>query len=289
MSPPGTDATVQGSPSRSARRSQLVRHSPTIWSRVCSRKMWGWVREWLPMIWPDRRSERIPAASRKVRSPMRLVMMKKWPRQPRRASSSPTSSALLPPSSKVSTRCRPGAVGSIAVTSSGRSQQQHERGWDELPGRHHGPHLAGYERLGVAVLVVHPGYLRERIPGEVVGDHVGREQDAPPTLDQPGIELAVLIPRQLLIEQADPLERLAATAEERDRIDPARLPRTDAEVGVADAEGVRHRDRDRPSDGRLVPGHRDQHAPDAVCAGSLEGGDEFADVIRRVDDMCVHA
>src|SRR5439155_1208708 len=218
--PPGTDATVQGSPSRSASRSQLVRHSPTIWSRVCSRKMWGWVREWLPMIWPDRRSERIPAASRKVRSPMRLVMMKKWPRQPRLAFRAheelPEGPQESEPVAHVHDReheceCDGAAEACVApggdrarqhdeqigggrrteqqagqadpgAQGGGRRQQQHERGWDELPGRHHGPHLAGYERLGVAVLVVHPGYLRERIPGEVVGDHVGREQDAPPPL-----------------------------------------------------------------------------------------------------------
>src|SRR2546422_5500523 len=52
----------------------------------------------------------------KVRPPTRLETTKKWPVQPRRHNSSPAYRALLPPSSNVSTRKRPGLVKSMLVT-----------------------------------------------------------------------------------------------------------------------------------------------------------------------------
>src|SRR5258705_4285511 len=57
----------------------------------------------------------------KVRWPISPETMKKCPVQPRRASTSPAYKALLPPSSKVSTRNRPGRVKSISVTRVGRA------------------------------------------------------------------------------------------------------------------------------------------------------------------------
>jgi len=57
----------------------------------------------------------------KVRWPMSPETMKKCPLQPRRASTSPAYTALLPPSSKVSTRNRPGRVKSMSVTRAGRA------------------------------------------------------------------------------------------------------------------------------------------------------------------------
>ena len=45
LSPPGTDALLQGSPSMSASLSRLTRHSWSIRSRDCSRKMSGCVSE----------------------------------------------------------------------------------------------------------------------------------------------------------------------------------------------------------------------------------------------------
>src|SRR5260370_28093197 len=107
---------------------------------------------------------------------------------------------------------------------------------------------------------------------------VGHEEHTAAVPDQTGIELAVLIALSL-VEQADALERLSAATEKRDRIDPARLPDADAEVGVADPEGLRQRDGDRPPDGRLTGGCGDQHAADVVRARWLEGGHQIADVV----------
>src|SRR5574341_1945388 len=343
------------------------------------------------MTCPHRRMYRIPSALRKVRAPMRSVMMKKWPNQPRRDNSSATCNALRPPSSKVSSTCRPGAVRSIAVTSSGRSgplpiasrcclkaarpnvyaaapgrgrpdscgwsatswyanaatvtvlagtrasarqrqlgapsrpsrpqrelggafekpepitevqygknererrgdrqpglptggeracqrpqqvgdagrgQQQacrlkpgahdrrpghreHEGGWDQLPERHHEPELANHEGLRIAVLIRHTRDLSQRGPRVVVAHHVRYEQDSPAALNQPGVELAVLVER-LFVEQAHPLERLSAATKECDGIDPARFRDADAEEGVPNSERVRHPNRDRSGHRRLV-------------------------------------
>src|SRR6185295_16219296 len=151
---------------------------------------------------------------------------------------------------------------------SGGSQGEQEGGWDELPERHHPAQLPHHERLGVAVLVVHPRHLPHRLAGVVPGHHVGHEQDPPAVSDEAGVEFAVLIALPL-VEQSDTLERLSATTEKRNRIDPALLPDPDAEVGVADPERLRQRDRDRPPDGRLASGRRDQHAADVIGAGGL--------------------
>src|SRR5260370_39426282 len=106
---------------------------------------------------------------------------------------------------------------------------------------------------------------------------VGHEEHTAAVPDQTGIELAVLIALSL-VEQADALERLSAATEKRDRIDPARLPNADTEVGVADPEGLRQRDRDGAPDGRLAGGRRGPHAHHGVRARWLEGRPALADV-----------
>ena len=57
--------------------------------------------------------------------------------------------------------------------------------------------------------------------------------------DQTRIEFVILIADQVLVEQPDPLEHLASEAAEGDGIHPARVPRPDAEVGIADTEWMR--------------------------------------------------
>ncbi len=61
----------------------------------------GWVTEWLPMRWPRSARSRTCAADRNPGIPMWPVVMKKWPRHPRRSSASAACSADAPPSSNV--------------------------------------------------------------------------------------------------------------------------------------------------------------------------------------------
>src|SRR5215510_14833637 len=63
----------------------------------------------------------MPAASANPGVPMRLVTMKKWPRQPWRSSVSPIYGALAPPSSNVSMMCLLGASHTTSVTSDGNT------------------------------------------------------------------------------------------------------------------------------------------------------------------------
>src|SRR5438034_8178776 len=57
-----------------------------------------------------------------------------------------------------------------------RSGEQ-EGGWDELPDRHHPAQLPNHERLGVAVLVVHPRQLPHGLAGIVLRHDVGRSEE----------------------------------------------------------------------------------------------------------------
>ncbi len=121
MSPPGIDAVTHGAPKMSLIASRLVRHSSSIRAGVSSGKMSGCVCECVPTTCPQLARYRISLAVAKVRWPIRLETIKKCPVQPRRDRTSAAYTALLPPSSKVSTRNRPGRVKSMSVTRVGRA------------------------------------------------------------------------------------------------------------------------------------------------------------------------
>src|SRR5206468_12585001 len=71
------------------------------------------------------------------------------------------------------------------------------------------------------------------------------------SLEQARVQLVVLIPDELLVEQPDAVEDRAAIAPERHRVNQASLRGADAEVGVPDPERMRQADgqgaRDRKS------------------------------------------
>ena len=103
-----------------------------------------------------------------------------------------------------------------------------------------------------------------------VQDDVGDQQDPAACAPQPQIELNVLIPDQFFVESSDAVEHLPAIAAEGDGVDPARFAHADAVIGVADAERMADRHRNRPGDHALVGGAHPHDAADVVGAALLQ-------------------
>ena len=72
-------------------------------------------------------------------------------------------------------------------------QREHEGRRPQLPQGHHPFDLAYHQGLEIAVLIIHAPQLGQRISRVIVGNDARREQDPSALLQQPQIELVVLV------------------------------------------------------------------------------------------------
>ena len=130
-------------------------------------------------------------------------------------------SDILPTGWQAAVQCEIQPTDTVAIWGAGRTgKRQHEPRRDELPHRHHPPHLSRRERLEVAVLVQHPSGETRRGPGVVIGHGLRHQQHLAAVaaeIERSPIELRAR-EAEVFAHQVEPPQREARAGEQQIRI-----------------------------------------------------------------------